>query len=155
MPTQTGLVSNFSAPASWPTPLAITLMDTCGNAIGNGEVVATFSNGDPPLILAPIDTSTGLYSGTWTPRNTSSQVTILARASVPGYTTATTQIAGRVAPNTAPSLNPNGTSDIFHPQVGAGLGPGNIVQIYGSGLAGQPGSPAVLPLPKRSTAPVS
>jgi uncharacterized protein (TIGR03437 family) len=147
VPTQTGLISNFSAPASWPTPLAITLVDTCGNAQGNGQVVATFSNGDPPLILAPTNTATGLYSGTWTPRNTSSQVAILARASVPGYTTATTQIAGRVPPNTAPSLNANGTSDIFHPQVGAGLGPGNIVQIYGSGLTGQIGSPAVLPLP--------
>jgi len=147
VPTQTGLTSNFSAAAAWPTPLTIRLLDTCGTAIGNGQVVATFSNGDPPLILAAIDTATGLYSGTWTPRRTSSQVTIQARASVPGYTTATAQIAGQVAPNTAPVLAPNGTFDIFHPQVGAGLGPGNIVQIYGSGLSGQTSSPVVLPLP--------
>jgi len=31
--------------------------------------------------------------------------------------------------------------------VGAGLGPGNIVQIYGSGLSSQTNSPTVLPLP--------
>ena len=148
VPTQTGLVSNFSAAAAWPTPLAITLVDTCGSAVANGQVVATFSNGDPPLILALADSSTGLYSGTWTPQRTSSQVTILARASAPTYATATTQIAGQVPPNTVPVLAPNSTSDIFHPQVGAGLGPGNIVQIYGSGLAGEPSAPDVLPLPK-------
>ena len=34
------------------------------------------------------------------------------RASVPGYTTATAQIAGQVAPNTAPVLAPNGTFDV-------------------------------------------
>jgi uncharacterized protein (TIGR03437 family) len=147
VPTQTGLVSNFSAPASWPTPLAITLVDTCGNPVGSAQIVTTFSNGDPPLVLSAIDTASGLYSATWTPRNTSSQVTILARASAPGYSNVTTQIAGQVAPNTVPVLAQNGTLDIFHPQVGAGLGPGNIVQIYGSGLAGQATAPAVLPLP--------
>ena len=147
VPTQTGLVSNFSAPASWPLPLALIVVDSCGNTIGNGQVVTTFSNGDPPLVLAPINPQTGLYSATWTPRKTSQQVTILARVSVPGYTTATTQIAGQVAPNTAPVLAPNGTLDIFNPEVGAGVGPGNIVQIYGSGLASVSGSPAVLPLP--------
>ena len=147
VPTQTGLVSNFSAPASWPTPLAILLVDSCGSAVAGGQVVTTFSNGDPPLILAPTNPSAGLYSGTWTPRKTSQQVTILARATAPGYSTATTQIAGQVAPNTAPVLAPNGTFDIFNPLVGAGLGPGNIVQIYGSGLAGQIGSPSTLPLP--------
>jgi uncharacterized protein (TIGR03437 family) len=148
VPTQTGLVSNFSSPASWPTPLAITLTDTCGNPVGDAQVVATFTNGDPPLALAVVDAPNGLYSGTWTPRNTSSQVTILARASAPGFpSAATVQIAGQVAPNTAPVLAPNGTLDIFHPQVGAGLGPGNIVQIYGSGLAAQTSSPTTLPLP--------
>ena len=147
VPTQTGLVSNFSAPASWPVPLAITLADSCGNTIANGQVVATFSNGDPPLILSPVDPSNGLYSATWTPRGTASQVTVLATTSAQGYTTATTQIAGQVAPNTVPVLAANGTLDVFHPQVGAGFGPGNIVQIYGSGLAGQPTAPNVLPLP--------
>ena len=149
VPTQTGLTSNFQAPASWPTPLAITLVDTCGSAIGSAQVVTTFSNGDPPLALTLVNPNTGLYSGTWTPRQTSSQVVILARASAPGYTAATTQIAGQVAPNTAPVLSPNGTLDVFHPQVGAGLGPGNIVQIYGSGLVGTAATPVQLPLPTK------
>jgi uncharacterized protein (TIGR03437 family) len=147
VPTQTGLVSNFSAPASWPTPMTIKLVDTCGNSVNGAQIVTTFSNGDPPLVLNATDSVNGVYSGTWTPRKTSAQLSILARASAPGYTTATTQIAGQVAPNKAPALAPNGTYDIFHPQVGAGLGPGNIVQIYGTGLANQTSSPTVLPLP--------
>jgi uncharacterized protein (TIGR03437 family) len=147
VPTQTGLVSDFSSPASWPTPLAITLADTCGNLISNGQIVTTFSNGDPPLPLTLVDATHGLYSGTWTPRNPMSQVTVSARASAPGYAAATAQISGQVAPNTAPVLAPNATGDVFDPQVGNGLGPGNIVQIYGAGLAGQTITPAVLPLP--------
>jgi uncharacterized protein (TIGR03437 family) len=145
--TQTGLVSNFAAPASWPTPVAITLVDTCGTILGSGQIVATFSNGDPPLELSPVDAGKGLYSGTWTPRKTSSQITITAHASATGYAAATVQIAGKVLPNTAPSLAANGTLDVFHPQVGAGLGPGNIVQIYGTALASQPISASTLPLP--------
>jgi uncharacterized protein (TIGR03437 family) len=72
---------------------------------------------------------------------------VQATASAPGYATATTQVIGQVAPNTAPVLTSNGTLDIFHPQVGGGLGPGNIVQIYGSGLASAANAPALLPLP--------
>jgi uncharacterized protein (TIGR03437 family) len=145
--TQTGLVSNFSVPASLPVPVAIQLRDTCGNTIGNAQIVTTFSNGDPPLVLSPVDTVNGIYSGTWTPLNTQSQVTLLTTASAPGYTTATTLTPGQVAPDAAPALVPNGTLDVFNPQVGAGLAPGNIVQIYGSGLAGQATSSTVLPLP--------
>jgi uncharacterized protein (TIGR03437 family) len=145
--TQTGLVSDFSAPASWPTPLAITLVDSCGSIVGNGQIVATFSNGDPPLELSPVDPVKGVYSGTWTPRKSAAQITIAAHATVSGYPAASIQIAGKVTPNAAPQLAPNGTLDVFHPQVGAALGPGNIVQIYGTALASQTTSPQVLPLP--------
>jgi uncharacterized protein (TIGR03437 family) len=145
--TQTGLVSNFSAPAAWPTPLAITLVDSCGSLIGDGQIVATFSNGDPPLVLSPVDPAKGAYSGTWTPRKSAAQTVINARATASGYAAATVQITGKVTPNNAPVLAPNGAFDVFHPQVGAGLGPGNIVQIYGSGLASQPTSANTLPLP--------
>jgi uncharacterized protein (TIGR03437 family) len=145
--TQTGLVTNFSAPASWPTPMIIQLVDSCGNNVNGGQVVTTFSNGDPPLVLSPLDSTSGTYAGTWTPRKTSAQLAIVARASVPGYSSATVQIAGQVTPNTVPVLAPNGTYDVFHPQTGASLGPGNIVQIYGSGLANLAVSPAALPLP--------
>src|ERR1019366_8218267 len=36
-PAQTALVNNFSAPAAWPTPLAIILSDDCGSPVNNGQ----------------------------------------------------------------------------------------------------------------------
>ena len=145
--TQTGLVSNFSAPTSWPTPLAIKLFDSCGSSVSNAQIVATFTNGDPALPLNVVNSTTGLYTGTWTPRKSSGQITVTASVTASGYPATSVNIAGQVAPNSAPVLAPNGTGDVFHPQVGAGLGPGNIVQIYGTGLASQTASPTALPLP--------
>jgi len=73
VPAQTGLVQSFFAPAGWPTPLAVLLFDDCGSVVSNGQVVATFSNGDPPLALALANSGQGLYSGTWSPASPSSR----------------------------------------------------------------------------------
>jgi len=100
IPTQTGLVSNFASPASWPTPLSVQLNDNCGNSITNGQVVTTFSNGDPPLALGLVNPSSGLYFATWTPRGTASQVTITATATAPGFATAPKVMA---APGVVPA----------------------------------------------------
>jgi uncharacterized protein (TIGR03437 family) len=146
-PTQTGLVNNFSAPTAWPTVLAIKLVNDCGAAVPNGQVVATFSNGDPPLSMNIADSVGGVYSGTWTPRKSSSQVTVQARAKAVGFADATTQIAGAVVPNAAPALNPHGTLHSFAPKVGAALAPGTIAQIYGENLAAQTTVASSIPLP--------
>ncbi len=105
IPTQTGLVNNFSLPTAWPTPLRINVVNDCGNAVTTGQVVATFSNGDPPLVLPGVGGSAGVYSGTWTPRATASQVTISAQASAQGFKAASVQITGQVTRNGAPVLN--------------------------------------------------
>jgi uncharacterized protein (TIGR03437 family) len=110
-------------------------------------MVATFSNGDPPLPLQATDSTSGVYSGTWTPRTPSPQITISARASASGFATATAQLVGQVSPNAAPVLTPHGTLHVFDPLVGGALGPGNIVQIYGSNLAAQTTSATSIPLP--------
>ncbi len=150
-PTQTGLVNNFSTPASWPTPLAVLLLDDCGNTISGGQIVATFSNGDPPLALSPVNNTAGMYSGTWTPRSTGPQVSINALANASGFSAAHLQITGQVVPNSAPVLTPHGTLHVFNPQVGAPLAPGTIVQIYGSGLAPAGAVASTIPLPKAMT----
>ncbi len=146
IPTQTGLVNNFSLPTSWPTPLEITVNDDCGNAVTTGQVVTTFSNGDPPLVLPGVGGSAGVYSGTWTPRATASQVTISAQASAQGFKPSAVQITGQVTRNGAPVLNPGGTLNAFVPVVGAPLAPGMIVQIYGSNLASQVAVGSTIPL---------
>src|SRR6185369_5921703 len=65
--TQTGLVNSFAAPAGWPTPLIVRLADDCGDSVLNGQVTATFSNGDPALPMRLTVPENGLYSATWAP----------------------------------------------------------------------------------------
>jgi hypothetical protein len=147
VPVQTGLVNNFSAAVAWPTPLTVVLANDCGSPINSGQLVATFSNGDPPLPLALADPSKGLYSGTWTPRKSVAQMTVIAHASAAGYPEATAQVVGAATPNSAPLLTPHGTLHSFDPLVGAALAPGTIIQIYGQNLASQTAQPATIPLP--------
>jgi uncharacterized protein (TIGR03437 family) len=147
VPTQTGLVSNFAQPTSWPTPLAVLLVDNCGNAVSNAQIVTTFSNGDPPLALNANGSASGIYAGTWTPRNTSGQVSVVATANAAGFHAATARIVGQVTPNASPLLTPNGTLNVFAPIVGAPVAPGTIVQIYGSNLAAQASQALTVPLP--------
>jgi len=147
VPAQTGLVNSFSAPAGWPTPLTIVLANDCGSVVNNGQVVATFSNGDPPLALPLANPSQGLYSGTWSPAKTASQVSITVSASAQGYPQATSRIAGAVVPNAVPVLAPHGTLHGFYPLKGAALAPGTIVQIYGQNLAPLTVEPSTIPLP--------
>jgi uncharacterized protein (TIGR03437 family) len=131
-----GLVNNFSAPTAWPNPIAMQLLNNCGNIVTNGQIVVTFTSGDAPLALALADPSTGLYSATWTPRKSAGQVNINARATAPGFATVTSQLVGAVTSNAAPQLAPNSTQNIYNPLAGAGLAPGTLVQITGTALAG-------------------
>jgi adhesin/invasin len=147
VPAQTALVSNFSAAAAWPQPMAINLVNDCGNPVLNGQIVATFSNGDPPLALTLADPSAATYFGTWTPNHPSGQVTITANATAAGLLPATVQYVGTVKPNAAPLLTPGATLHIFTPQVGEALGPGTIVQIYGQYLSSQTTAASTIPLP--------
>ena len=144
---QTGLVSNFSAAASWPVPLAVTLVDNCGNAVSNGQVVATFTNGDPPLSLPLANAGSGLYASTWTPRHTTAQVTINTTANVTGYAAATAALVGEVLPNTEPSLNAYAVLNVFNPDTGDPLAPGTAAAMYGSYLSAGTVQPATVPLP--------
>ena len=146
-PVQTGLVSNFSAPTAWPTPLALKLVDDCGGTVKGAQIVATFTNGDPPLALPLIDPGNGLYSGTWTPRKAVANLTINARVTAAGFKDLTTQLVGKVTPNAAPLLTPHGTVHAFSPLIGAPLAPGNIAAIYGDNLAVITGVPDAIPLP--------
>jgi uncharacterized protein (TIGR03437 family) len=143
----TALVANFSAPTSWPTPLAISLVDNCGNFVTDGQITATFTNGDPPLSLPLVNAAKGLYSATWTPRKASGQVTVQTRAtSGSGLTPATAQISGSVIPNAAPVINPQATVHAFNPQIGGPLAPGTIIAVYGANLASQVSQPHSIPL---------
>jgi uncharacterized protein (TIGR03437 family) len=149
VPTENGLVNSFSQPTAWPTPLSVLLVNDCGQPITNGQLVATFSNSDPPLVLLPTDTTTGNYASTWTPRNTAQQIAITVTAIAPPLLPGRTQIAGQVTPNVAPVLTPNGTLNAFAiaAEPGVPFAPGTIIQIYGANLASQATQATTIPLP--------
>jgi uncharacterized protein (TIGR03437 family) len=126
--------------------MSIQLSDNCGTPIAGAQIVATFSNGDPPRAFSMLNPSRGIYSGTWTPRKAASQVTIGVRASAAGFPDATAQMQGSTTPNLAPILTPDATLHVFHPVIGNGLAPGTIVQIYGQNLASQSQPVTTLPL---------
>jgi uncharacterized protein (TIGR03437 family) len=144
---QTGLVNSFAAPVGWPSSMVVRLADDCGDPVLNGQVVTTFSNGDPALALKLTDPSAGLYSGTWAPGKTTAQMTVSARATAPNLAAATADITGSVTPNKVPILAPNGTLNNLNPVVGAPLAPGTVAQVYGSNLATTQAEPGVIPLP--------
>lgn len=142
--TQTSLYNNFAQAAGWPTPLSVNLMNDCGSPVNGAALTTTFSNGDPPMALSPRDSVSGIYVGTWTPRNVSSQVTVTATATASPLPVATALVTGAVRSNVTPALTPNGTLDVFNPVVGSALAPGQVVQIYGTNLAA---STAIAPVP--------
>ncbi len=148
VPAPTGLVTNFSSPTAWPTPMSTQLLDDCAQPVINGQVTATFSNGDPPLIFTLTDATAAIYTATWTPRRTGSQVTVSERATAPGFAAAaTTLLMGEVTPNAVPVLNHNATLNVFNPIGGAPMAPGTVAEIFGSNLATGTVVSSNLPLP--------
>ena len=135
--TQTALVGGFATRAGFPTPLEGVLVDDCGNLISNGLVSASFSNGDPDIVLE--STGKGHYVATWMPSHASASLangvaTVTLRGFAGTLPIASTEVIGTVVSDTAPTLNAGAVLNNLNPQVGAQLAPGTIVQIYGSSL---------------------
>jgi uncharacterized protein (TIGR03437 family) len=146
--TETGIINNFSIPATWPATLEMQLNDDCGSSVPNGTVVASFSNGDPPITLLG-DGQSPFYSATWQPGNASTNVSVTLDAAAPGLASASAQLAGGVNTNAtpAPSLVIDGLLHNVNPVVGAPLAPGTVSQVYGTNLATTPDAPTTVPLP--------
>ncbi len=145
--TETGLPNNFAIPAGWPATLIVQLNDDCGSPVLDGNVIATFSNGDAPLAL--VSDSLGNYSASWQPGAVTSQMVVNLNAAAGTLKPATATLYGGIAQNQTPppTLAPGGTLNDFNPVTGGALAPGMIAQVYGSGLAASPVSTGVLPLP--------
>ena len=128
------LGSNFASPVGWPSPIEVQVVDDCGDAVGNAAVVASFSSGDPPLVLASL--RNGIYVGTWQPVNSTAQVTVTVRASLPPLADAVVQAPGTVQANpTVPALFTGGVVNGASFAPGEALAPGSIVSVFGSNLA--------------------
>ncbi len=149
LPVSTLLGRNFNSPVSWPVPIEAIVVDDCGALLRNGSVIASFSNGDPPLPL--LSDRTSRWSGTWNPRNprnTATTVTLTAHQPA-GNLTATVEVGGgTVAENVeVPAVNARGMVSAASYAATAAPSPGELVSVFGKKLADGIGQAAALPLP--------
>lgn len=145
--TQSSLTANFSAPVGWPTPLTIQLSDDCGSPVTNGQIVLSYSNGDPPQLMTLTNPQDGSYSATWIPTRDSADVSITARGVSAGLPAISAQISGAAPANKVPVLFQDGTVDSFSLSSGAPLAPGTMAALLGSDLASADRVTGVNPLP--------
>jgi uncharacterized protein (TIGR03437 family) len=150
VPLFTSLGSSFSVPASWPSALEMAVVDDCGDPFTAGSVVATFSNGDPPLPLTAL--REGNWGGTWTPRGVSASGILLTGQSRSGGgdLQGAARITGGVRSNpNPPVISPGGIVSSASFATEAPLAPGSIIAIFGSHLADGAIAAQALPLPSQ------
>jgi hypothetical protein len=125
----TSLPTGFQATVGLPVPIEVEILDSCAQAMNSGTVVATFSNGDPPVALTPI--GGGLWDGTWTPQTAAAQATITVQAAESDTVAGMLQLTGAVAANTATPIAYAG--GIVNAASGAStIAPGAFIAIYGA-----------------------
>ncbi len=135
LPVSTVLGPNFNATAAWPTALQIQVVDDCGSPMGPGDVIASFSTGDPPLALTSL--GSGQWSATWQPQFIAASspvvISVTAQSSQPALN-GMLQINGTLQPNqTAPSIGGVVSTASYVPN--APLAPGAFASIFGENLA--------------------
>ncbi len=124
----TSIPLNFQAAVGQPVPLEATIIDDCGNNVNRGAVVATFSTGDPPVVLNPL--GAGQWAATWTPRNAGGTTLIGLQAVSQSGISGGFTLSGSVAASTSTPII--GAGGIVNAASGApGVAPGGFISIYG------------------------
>jgi adhesin/invasin len=140
----TSLGQSFAVPASFPASVEAQVQDDCGNTLDSGNVVASFSNGDPPLSLT--SAQGGLWQTTWQAGQLSGPVTVTVTARDPVRNLAgTRQVTGGLGTSSmAPVLSAAVSAASFAPS--APLSPGSIISLFGQNLGNGTASAPSLPL---------
>jgi uncharacterized protein (TIGR03437 family) len=133
-------------PVSFPRPLVVSVVDSCGATLNNATVVATVEG--RAITLSSL--GEGAYSGTWVPERQAAAVPIGFVALHPTYPrverTVTASVAAAAGGASLPVLSPDGVVE------GAGftsrrpLAPGGIVSLFGSRFAAADALASQLPL---------
>jgi uncharacterized protein (TIGR03437 family) len=150
LPLITSLGSQFTVPAAWPNTLETQVVDDCGNPQVSGTVVASFSNGDPPLPL--ISLKNGNWTGTWQVSNASASViAVTVNADNPTLKiSGSTSVSGNLQSSAnAPVIRAGGVLNAASYAPSAPLAPGSMISIFGSNLANGTSSAPSLPLPSQ------
>src|SRR5258708_1801848 len=145
LPLFTPLGSSFTVLAACPTLIEITVVDDCGTPMTTGNVVASFSSGDPPLSLTSL--RDGRWSATWQPRASSAQVTVTGKAQQVSPALEGTQVIGGSlqANPTTPSIGAGGIVSAARSNGFQPLAPGSFISIYGTHLSTSKVQAPVLP----------
>lgn len=135
LPVFTLAGTGFVSTAGWPTALAVSVTDDCGNPVVSGSVTVIFSSGDPALSLTSI--GKGNWTGTWNPVNAASQVTITAQAQETQPALAgSASIRGMLQPSAGtPSVSTGGVVSAVSFVPNQPLAPGAFGAIFGSNLS--------------------
>ena len=145
---ETLLADNFALSVGWPAAMRTQTVDDCGQLVSTATVVASFTNGDPALVLTSL--KDGRYIGTWVPTKEGQQVGITLRALAGGLAEAKIQMQGVVglAAGTLPQAFRNGLVHAASYAKFAPLAPGSIFSLFGRNLATSTLAASSVPLPK-------
>jgi uncharacterized protein (TIGR03437 family) len=133
LPVLSSIGAGFSVPVAWPTPLLVQVVDDCGTAIDSGSVIASFTNGDPPLSLVNI--GGGMWSATWVPQRNAARTTIRADAqTVTPTLSGTVLVSGQSSTNPKVPVVPAGGVVSSGDYIGSPA-QGLLVSIFGTALA--------------------
>jgi len=146
VPFLTALGQGFVVPASYPAALIANVIDDCGNPMTNGSVSVSFSNGDQELALT--QGQSGQWSGTWVPSSNSATVTLTltAQSNTLGFTKTIQLSGGTRSSAPTPQINSGGIVNAANFGAAQPLAPGDMVSIFGTGLANGQAAAAQLPL---------
>lgn len=150
LPLVTSLGSQFTVPAAWPNTLGVQVVDDCGNPDVSGTVIASFSNGDPPLPL--ISLKNGNWTGTWQVRNSNAPliaVTVTADNATLGLSGSISVSGSLQSSANAPVIEAGGVVNAASYSASAPLSPGTMIAIFGSNLTNGTASASTLPLPSQ------
>jgi len=146
LPVVTSIASGFSAPAAWPTPVIVQVVDDCGTAVNSGTVTASFTTGDASIPLIAI--GNGIWSATWVPVRTSQGASLRVDAQTSTTLTGTVQVSLQVLLNPKVPVVASGgvlSSGDYTGSPAQGL----LVSVFGSSLADGMLSNTSLPLPSQ------
>ena len=139
----------FAGVAGWPQLIQVQVVDDCQEALRQGRVRITFTNGDPPLTLS--HQSNGIWTGTWAPSRVATRLDLTARAESFDPALAGQQMVtgGLREDNERPLIQPGGIFSEASQLRQAPVAIGSNVILQGARLTRQPSVSANTPLPAR------
>ena len=145
----TTVENGASLPVSFPLPLLVQAVDTCGEPVNNATVLVSVE-GKRTVLRA---VGRGLYSGMWTPELIAGSVPLNITALHPAYGTferifrvLTAEAPGGVS---LPSIAMDGVVDSAGFTQGLPLAPGSMISVFGSQFAQEETFSSTVPLPRR------